>query len=90
MRLWDLRTMDCQGVLRCPGTPTAAYDPQVSICSRLRGSHDEVRQMGSAHALPLVCVRTALQLQALDLQRVAKSMHNQGFAIVPPMPRVIK
>ena len=29
VRLWDLRTVDCQGVLRCPGNPTAAYDPQV-------------------------------------------------------------
>ena len=63
VRLWDLRTMDCQGVLRCPGSPTAAYDPQVSMCGRLWGSHGQVRQTGRAHApLPGPRGLTALQL----------------------------
>ena len=29
VRMWDLRTNVCQGVLRCRGSPIAAYDPEV-------------------------------------------------------------
>ncbi len=29
MRLWDLRTAICQGVLHVPGNPTANFDQQV-------------------------------------------------------------
>ena len=39
MRLWDLRIPDCQGLLKCPGVPTAVFDEQASSCAVYEASH---------------------------------------------------
>jgi COMPASS component SWD2 len=36
VRLWDLRTNVCQGLLRCRGSPVASFDPEVyNVCKSL-------------------------------------------------------
>lgn len=36
VRLWDLRTEQCQGLLKAPGPPCAEFDQQVRFCSSMQ------------------------------------------------------